>query len=309
MPRIYDISLKLSTDLTFEECSESKYDIDVMSWTSEFNPYVGKIQWYHQWKDPNDFLWLLAGHYDDKYFLRFNSVDFLVSFHVSQIYYRTLDNHTKIRTVRHILFNQVIPMVLNHRGIEVLHASSVLISNEAVVFVGNGGYGKSTLAASLMKQDYPLISDDAVPLLLEDNKVGTASGPPEINLWIRAIQLLNIDSQNDFSNRKQLVTLSKEHHCAGKFPIKCIYFLRPSSETQEIKLIPISEQEVLIELIRAAHRLDITDKKMLQRQFNTLRQVAKLIPSKTLYYPASIPEPLELSSVVLSDIKTPIYAI
>ncbi len=193
-------------------------------------------------------------------------------------------------------------MVMNLRGTEVLHASSVWSRGRAIAFVGNGGQGKSTLAASLVQEGLALISDDAVPLVPDGARIRTSNGPPEMNLWPRSWRLLNPNGRVANSGDKLLIRLAGNQHRAGNFPLAHIYFLKPSDQTAGAKVKPIGARETLMELVRAAHRLDLTDAGMLRRQLNTLHRVAKLVTAKALSYPAGIPKPGELATAVISDL-------
>ena len=56
----------------------------------------------------------------------------------------------------------VYPLILQSRGIEVLHASGSLISNGVMAFCAEAGTGKSTLVFNLGRRGYPIWADDAV---------------------------------------------------------------------------------------------------------------------------------------------------
>src|SRR5262249_8950886 len=59
-----------------------------------------------------------------------------------------LDERGLTDTAHHLLLDQVLPLVLSHTGRLVLHASALDLEGRGVAFVGSGGVGKSTLAAS-----------------------------------------------------------------------------------------------------------------------------------------------------------------
>jgi len=257
------------------------------------------IQWFHSWYTREGSCWLSAGQRDDGwYLLHSQETDFVVAPGGEQIYFHTSAGHP-VEVSRQFLLNQVIPMVMNLRGTEVIHASSVLTSQGAIVFVGNGGYGKSTLAASLIREQSPLLSDDAVPLVVRGQQAWTSSGPPEMGLWPRARRLLN---RNDDSPNKLLVPLRACEHQEGEFPLARIYFLQPSDRVRNVAVKPASGPEAFAELVRASHRLDLTDRRMLERQVNTLHQVASLVSARTLEYPVGVPDPDPLRTAVLSDL-------
>src|SRR5262245_5340416 len=63
-------------------------------------------------------------------------------------------------TIR-LLLTASLAMVLHQRGILAIHASVVAINNQsAVAFLGEKGWGKSTLAAALHARGHTFLSDD-----------------------------------------------------------------------------------------------------------------------------------------------------
>jgi hypothetical protein len=57
-----------------------------------------------------------------------------------------------------------LPMILQARGVEVLHASANLTERGVVAFCGASGTGKSTIAVGLNHRGYEIWADDAVAL-------------------------------------------------------------------------------------------------------------------------------------------------
>jgi hypothetical protein len=74
--------------------------------------------------------------------------------------------HVRARTglarVRDTYRRAVLPMILQARGIEVLHASAVLTERGVLALAGPSGVGKSTLAMGLAGQGHRPWADDAV---------------------------------------------------------------------------------------------------------------------------------------------------
>lgn len=62
------------------------------------------------------------------------------------------------------LLGTVMALLLHRRGLLVLHGSAVQIQDQAMVFVGDKGAGKSTTAASLVAAGRRLLTDDIVAL-------------------------------------------------------------------------------------------------------------------------------------------------
>ena len=271
--------------------------------TQKWSDITNNVRWYHHWEKTSEGdSWLSAGYCRNGwYLLHFDKgVDFLISHNGNEIYY-SISSGFPVCDVLTVLSNQVIPMVMNLRGTEVLHASSIWTPNGAAAFVGNGGYGKSTLAASLVQKGSPLLSDDAVPLIYHGQEFWTTSGLPIMGLWPRAQRLVSINGKPYKPYEKTRIKLNSTQYKSGEFPLACIYFLKPTEKNTTIEIISMPIQQTLIELVRAAHRLDLNDHNMLQRQFNTLKQVAELIPSKVIIYPKGIPDIEKLRSALLCD--------
>lgn len=81
------------------------------------------------------------------------------------------------------LVGPVLGYVLRRRGLLVLHASSVLIGDVAVAFVGPGGAGKSTLATACAQGGRPLVTDDILVLREADGRWWTSPAPGQVRLW------------------------------------------------------------------------------------------------------------------------------
>ncbi len=70
---------------------------------------------------------------------------------------------------------QALPLAATLRGLEVLHASGMVVGGKAVLFAGAPGAGKSSLAAALLHRGATLLSDDTVAL---ESREGTLIAHP-----------------------------------------------------------------------------------------------------------------------------------
>lgn len=71
----------------------------------------------------------------------------------------------------------VLPIILQSRGIEVLHASAIDTDAGVIAFAARSGTGKSTLAAQFQSEGYGVWADDAVTWAVEGDAVVTAPLP------------------------------------------------------------------------------------------------------------------------------------
>lgn len=307
MYRIYGATLDLPGEVATEldECQDHAFPvIRVERGELPQDDSLESIDWYHQWHTPEGNLWLTAGRCADGwYVLRFDGILFAVSPDGRTIRYLQFAD-APIASVRHWLLNQVVPMVLQLHGVEVLHASSVAAEHGAIAFAGDGGYGKSTLAASLVQRGFALISDDAVPLVPRDGEIWTYSGPREMGLWPRARALVGADVAQASNTDKLRVPIDRRRCYTGPIPLSAIYFLQPAPLSETINIAPMIGPAALIELVRAAHRIDITDRVLLRRQLDVLTIVAKQVRLRSVSFPSGLGDLTLLRDAVLADSLT-----
>jgi len=75
-------------------------------------------------------------------------------------------------TVVEAYWHSALPLVLQARGAEVLHASAVRTPRGVAAFCGASGSGKSTIAYGLHRRGYGLWADDAVALDMSQAGIG-----------------------------------------------------------------------------------------------------------------------------------------
>jgi hypothetical protein len=76
----------------------------------------------------------------------------------------------------------VLPLVMQLRGYEVLHASAVSTRDGIIVLCGVSGAGKSTLAAALSARGNPVWADDAVMLEIDSEEAVALQVPFRLGL-------------------------------------------------------------------------------------------------------------------------------
>jgi hypothetical protein len=90
--------------------------------------------------------------------------------------------------LRYSIIGAAFNHLLHQRQLLLVHASVVAINHEAVAFVGESGWGKSTLAAFLQKRGYPLVSDDALVVDMKTSDIPLVlPGFPQRKLWPDAL--------------------------------------------------------------------------------------------------------------------------
>ncbi len=85
-------------------------------------------------------------------------------------------------TLRHLLLDEVIPIVLASRGSVVMHGAAVVLDQRAVVLLGPSGHGKSTLAAAFGVAGHPVLADDCVVIDTDGGRRVVQPSYPSVRL-------------------------------------------------------------------------------------------------------------------------------
>ena len=96
-------------------------------------------------------------------------------------------------TMRLFLLSEVVGLILFQRGLFLLHGSAVRVGNEARVFLGVPGAGKSTTAAAFGKAGNTVLTDDLVAIQLIDNTPFVVPAFSQYKIWERTVEGLDID--------------------------------------------------------------------------------------------------------------------
>lgn len=98
--------------------------------------------------------------------------------------------------VRLFILGSCMGILLMQRQVLPLHGSALVIDNKAYALVGRSGAGKSTLASYLMDQGSPLISDDVIPVVVQNGLPLAVPGYPQQKLWQQSLDYLGMNSSS-----------------------------------------------------------------------------------------------------------------
>lgn len=158
------------------------------------------------------------------------------------------------------LLGTVMAYLLQYHGYLVLHGSAVLINQQAVIFSGVSGAGKSTTASALVKQGYPLLTDDVIVIkTLTDGTMVLIPGPPQLKLWSDALLLLEHSSYGlqSVANKIDKYQLPVTNHERALYPIRSFYELNPDSSNHEVDCRELFGIDKLQLLIRNTYRYNM----------------------------------------------------
>jgi len=246
--------------------------------------------WLNYWYLSDGEIWLAFAKLGAMYLLQFPE---LANFVVS------IDAHTiscypqediPWPTVRHLLLNQVIPIVLAHLGKTVLHASACAMPRGVVAFMGASGTGKSTLSASLGLRGYPVVTDDCLLIEEHDGVIMSYTSYPGSRLWPESVAaLLAEDPQLQplayYTDKRRLVY--KQSPLSSPNLLSSVYILtqpEKTTQTAEVEIIPLAASEAFLECIKHTFQLDITDRARLEGSFRQFEHLVKSVPFFRLTY-------------------------
>lgn len=258
--------------------------------------------------------WLTSAQTDSGYLVRIHELaDFLIDPEGREIICYP-DPHTSAQTLRHLFIDQVLPLVLNLRGQDALHATSVLTPAGLCAFTGPSGTGKSTLAAAFQLAGYPVLSDDCLVVREDRERILGTPAYPGVRLWEDTIEALGHKNGSalpvaDYTSKRHLTPSAQTDELFTR-PWRLIRIYSLSRLTEETKgpvtapsIEPLSSGTAFVELVSALFRLDLTDRAMLIRQFRLLERILSLVTVRRLLIPNTLSALPAVRDAVLADLE------
>jgi hypothetical protein len=116
--------------------------------------------------------------------------------------YIEAEKNAQAEDLRLFLLGSALGAIYFQRGLFPLHASVVVLNGAAVAFTGDSGAGKSTMAAWMNLQGYPLLCDDVCVVRFDDDTPIAYPAFPRLKLWKDALSSFDINTdglQRDYS--------------------------------------------------------------------------------------------------------------
>jgi hypothetical protein len=217
--------------------------------------------------------------------------------------------HSSLEAFSTYMLSQVLSFALLKQGVESLHATVVAIDGSAVAFLGDSGYGKSTIAAAFLQAGYRLITDDVLVLKRGSGGFCAYPGLCRIKLFPEIAGVLLGKTVNGVPMNpltpKLIIPLTSDRDWEAPTPLRAIYVLsnpmrRPSPKGITIRRL--SQRRAFLALLKNTFNCWADGPERLKRQFVHATQLAQEVPVKRLSYPREV-KFLECARVaVLSDL-------
>ena len=197
--------------------------------------------------------WEVRGN---SFLLRVDSVARFLIVGGCAIYYQQDPAHTADDLPLYLL-GTCLAVLLQQRGLLVLHGSAVEVEGRAMLFCGPSGAGKSTMAARLCQAGYRLLSDDLCSLSKDDEqRMVVGSDGRMLKLWHSAIDHLDIHAQRGRAvhARFEKFYLKPPPAADHAVPLGGVYLLESCPEDEAPALEPLSMVQAVHALGRNAYR-------------------------------------------------------
>lgn len=210
--------------------------------------------------------------------------------------------------VRLFILGSCMGVLLMQKEILPLHGSALVIDNKAYALVGRSGAGKSTLASYLMDQGHLMISDDVIPVMVQNGLPLAVPGYPQQKLWQQSLDYLGMNSSDYnplFERETKFAVPVHDRFQAEPLPLAGVFELSVAEEGPA-SLQPINGMERFHTLFNHTYQKAMIDRIGVREwHFSMLASFVNRLPMYRLTRPkAGFSAPVQ-TSLILDTIHNP----
>ena len=276
-------------------------------------PARAAIRWFHHWTFPNGRRWLSFARLNDGYLLRFpRFADFHLRLPTREVAARR-GQSTPHDTFRHLLLDQVLPLIVANRDCLALHASVLDVDGGAIAFLGAAGQGKSTLAAALGRRGHAVLSDDCCVVRRSARGFEVWSTYPGVRLFGPSRDRVFGDSPTSgrrvshYSSKRRVIDAAGTPRVgAPPVPLRRVYVLAdraPQSRAPRVEITPRSRRDSVVDLVGGTFFLDVTDPERALDAFGLAGDIAAALPVCSLTFPWNLAALDDVIDQLLGDVS------
>lgn len=209
--------------------------------------------------------------------------------------------------LRSFVQGALLAAVLRQRHLLVLHGSAVSDGERAVAFLGNSGWGKSTLAEYFCQRGYELITDDVMVVI-----PGTETEPARVPPGVKQVRLRPNSAARLVKNYEDLPLVTEispkrlrvlKGEDVRSIPLSKLYVLqRKTSDANRIT--PLDPHQVPLHFVAHTHSTNwITEPDYVSEHLRQCAQLAKYTPVGLLERILSLDALPDIFDLVEADIK------
>jgi hypothetical protein len=202
------------------------------------------------------------------------------------------------------LLGHVLSYCLLSRGIEPLHATSVIVDGKAIALLGDSGYGKSTLAGALLSRGARLITDDLLVLEFSDDQVLAHPSTARIKLTPESADAVFHGRRSTLMNAftsKMIFPLQEYEHVPHPVPLDRVYLV-PAKPGSRISIRSLRGRAAFLPIIRSTFNNVVLTPPRLKQQFAFAGKLTSRVAIKRLSYPKRLELLPSVVDAILSDL-------
>lgn len=214
-------------------------------------------------------------------------------------------------TIAHLILDHAIPRLLSLLPDHlVLHAGAVQVEGEAIAILGESGRGKSTLAAWLASQGFPLLTDDCLVLRRDDGLQQWVAQPSyqSVRLWPDSVDALQIGEPalREFAHYSAKKRTGKEvdfEFATRGAPLKACFVLVGKPDSDAVEIRPLAVNEGFLFLAQSVFRLDAENVHLNEREFEALTGLTDRVGFWSLGYERKYSWLPEVQNAIINTIQ------
>lgn len=208
-------------------------------------------------------------------------------------------------TVDHFIADQVIPRLLAHEGSFIIHAGAVSFQGTTLIFMGNSGFGKSTLASSFEGAGHILLGDDAMIISTLNTVPHTRAVYPSLRLFPDSVDALMLGDRTagavaHFADKKRMDVAVDRLGADVPLPVKAVFSLGEAA--CEITIRRLTASESCITFLESSFALDPSDTTEAQARLNDASTLARHVPAFKIFYPRDYAKLPEVRQAILDQV-------
>lgn len=206
--------------------------------------------------------------------------------------------------IRLYLLGSCMGALLLQRKVIPLHGSAIVINNRAYGIVGDSGAGKSTLAASFLEKGFTLLSDDIIPITLNDGIPMVTPAYPQQKLWKESLDAFSVSSDQFsaiFDRETKYIVPVPASFEVNQMPLEAVFELIKGED--DIVLRPLTKLEQLRKLYEHTFRSFLIERlNLLEWHFHITSAISNKAKMYQLTRPINRFSAEELSDLILRTV-------
>lgn len=229
-------------------------------------------------------------------------------------------NTTSLQSVQTLLRGNITKFCLHEQGRFCLHASSMCIHDQVILFIGQKGAGKSTLATYFHLQGHAIWCDDYAMLEQDSNYFYASQGETSLKINPDIAAALAIPAKNlkpvfdlpqHWKRTAESDIITKKHYFQQRVAgveilpkkVAAIFFINPRVPEPATLISKRKKQDALSILMDEILLPGINSKQYLKLYFQSAISFLDMVPSYTIHAPDDISRIHEVYDAILETIN------